>query len=61
MKTSLIIDDELIKEAKRVTGISEKTALIHRGLEELIRKASRERLIKLGGTIKNATAGRRRR
>jgi len=44
-----------------VTGIKEKTAVIHRGLEELVNKAARQRLIKLGGLMKTARAPRRRR
>ena len=44
-----------------VTGIKEKTAVIHRGLEELVNKAARQRLIKLGGLMKSPRALRRRR
>lgn len=61
MKTTLNLNDELIKEASKCTGIKEKTALIHRGLEELIRFAARERLAKLGGALKTATGSPRRR
>lgn len=61
MKTTIILKDELVKEAMAVTGIKEKTAVIHRGLEELINKAARQRLIKLGGSMKGSRAPRRRR
>jgi Arc/MetJ family transcription regulator len=61
MKTTIILKDHLIKEAMAVTGIKEKTAVIHRGLEELINNAARQRLIKLGGKLKTAQAPRRRR
>jgi len=61
MKTSLIIRDDLLKEAMRVTGEKEKTAVIHRGLEELINAAARMRLIALGGRMPKASSGRRRR
>ncbi len=36
MRTTLILDDQLLAEARRVTGMTEKTALVHRGLRELI-------------------------
>jgi len=61
MKTTIILKDELVREAMAVTGIKEKTAVIHRGLEELINKAARMRLAKLGGSMKTARAPRRRR
>jgi Arc/MetJ family transcription regulator len=61
MKTTIILKDDLMREAMSITGLKEKTAVIHLGLEELINKASRQRLIKLGGSMKNATAPRRRR
>ena len=61
MKTSLNIKPDLLLEAMRVSGISEKTAVIHRGLEELIRRAARERLIRLGGTAPKASTAKRRR
>lgn len=44
-----------------MTGIKEKTALIHAGLQALIEKKACERLIALGGSDPKATAGRRRR
>lgn len=50
MRTTLNIDDSLLKRAEQLTGISEKTALIRRGLEALIALESARRLAKLGGT-----------
>jgi Arc/MetJ family transcription regulator len=61
MKTTIILKDDLVREAMAVTGIKEKTAVIHRGLEELVNKAARQRLIKLGGLMKSPRALRRRR
>jgi len=49
MRTTIILKDALIEKAKEATGIKEKTALIHRGLELLIQQAAIERLIHLGG------------
>ena len=50
MRTTLNLDDTLVEEARRITGIQEKTALLHRGLEELIARESARVLAALGGT-----------
>lgn len=50
MRTTLNIDDELLAEAARLTGTSEKTALVRRGLEALIARESARRLAALGGS-----------
>lgn len=50
MRTTLIIDDALMAEARRLTRIDEKTALVHAGLEALIARESAKRLAALGGT-----------
>jgi len=52
MKTTLNIDDQILKKASRLTGISEKTALVRKGLEALIEQESAKRLAALGGTEK---------
>jgi len=36
MRTTLIIDDELIERARKLTGINEKTTLVREGLQALI-------------------------
>jgi Arc/MetJ family transcription regulator len=61
MKTTLNLNDDLMREAAKCTGIKEKTALIHKGLEELVKYAARERLAKLGGALKSASITPRRR
>ncbi len=61
MRTTVILQDELMKEAMEATGLKEKTAVIHLGLRELVRKRAAEDLKSLGGTMPNAKAGRRRR
>ena len=50
MKTTLNLDDELIDEARRLTGIQEKTALVHQGLRELVARESARTLAALGGS-----------
>jgi len=61
MRTTLIIEDKLIKKASKLTGIKEKTSLVRLGLEALIARESSRRLAKLGGTEKKLVTPRRRR
>ena len=61
MRTTLNIDDELIEEARRLTGVQERTALIHAGLRALIERESARRLALLGGTEPRLEAAPRRR
>jgi Arc/MetJ family transcription regulator len=50
MRTTLNIDDALIDKARQLTGIEERTALLHEGLRALIARESARRLARLGGT-----------
>jgi Arc/MetJ family transcription regulator len=50
MRTTLIIDDDLLKRARQATGIQEKTAIVRAGLEALIAREAGKRLAALGGT-----------
>jgi Arc/MetJ family transcription regulator len=50
MRTTLDLDEELIEEARKLTGIREKTALLHAGLEALLAREAARRLAALGGT-----------
>ena len=61
MRTTLNLDRKLIEEAQRLTGITEKTALLRAGLEALISQASARRLAALGGTERALVAPPRRR
>lgn len=61
MRTTLNIDDEILKKASQLTGVREKTALVRMGLEALVRRYSEERLAALGGTEKQAKRIPRRR
>jgi len=49
MRTTLILDDELIEKARGLTGVAEKTSLVHEGLRALIARESARRLAALGG------------
>jgi Arc/MetJ family transcription regulator len=61
MRTTLNIDDALLEQASKLTGTTEKTALVHRGLEALIALESARRLSALGGTEKALRPVSRRR
>jgi Arc/MetJ family transcription regulator len=61
MRTTINLDDELIREAQRLTGLKERTALVHAGLRALIERESARRLARLGGSEPDAKAPRRRR
>lgn len=50
MRTTLILSDTLITRARELTGITEKTALVHAALEALIARESSRRLAALGGS-----------
>ena len=50
MRTTINLDDELLEEARRITGIKGRTALIHEGLRALIERESARRLARLGGS-----------
>lgn len=50
MRTTLNIDDQLLAEAQRITGVNEKAALVREGLRALIERESARRLARLGAT-----------
>jgi Arc/MetJ family transcription regulator len=61
MRTTLNIDDTLLSQAAKLTGVSEKTSLVRMGLEALIARESARRLARLGGSEKRLSRIRRRR
>jgi len=50
MRTTLIIDPNLLERASQLTGIRQKTALVRAGLEALIARDAAKRLASLEGT-----------
>ena len=61
MRTTINLDDELVRKARDLSGITEKTALVRRGLEALIALESARRLARLAGTQPKLAAPPRRR
>ena len=61
MRTTLNLNDALLAEARRLTGIHEKTALVHHALEELIARGSARALAAIGGKFPRLSSVPRRR
>jgi len=61
MRTTLNIDEELVKKAARLTGVTEKTSLVRMGLEALIARESARRLADLAASEPSLQAIPRRR
>lgn len=51
MRTTVALDDELVRLAQEFTGVEEKTALIREALRALIERESARRLAALGGSM----------
>ena len=50
MKTTVTVDDALLKRAEGLTGITDKTDLAREGLRALIERESARKLARLGGS-----------
>jgi Arc/MetJ family transcription regulator len=50
VRTTINLDEQLLTEAQRITGMNERTLLIHEGLRALIERESARRLARLGGS-----------
>lgn len=50
MRTTIVLDDDLLAEAQRLTGTNEKTALVRDALTALIERESARRLARLGSS-----------
>jgi len=51
-RTNVVLDDELIKECQKLTGIRTQRALIDFALHEVSRRGRQKRLLKLKGSVK---------
>lgn len=50
VRTTLNIDDQLLAEAERISGVTGKAALVREGLSALIERESARRLARLGAS-----------
>ena len=60
MRTTVVLDDELLEEAADLTGTRERTALLREALKALVQRESARRLALLGGSDSSADAAPRR-
>ncbi len=51
MRTTITLDDDLIKKAQDYTGLTEKSALLREALKALIHREASRRLARLGGSV----------
>jgi Arc/MetJ family transcription regulator len=51
MRTTITIDDELLKVAQEYTEITDKSRLVNEALRSLIAREAGRALIELGGTM----------
>ena len=61
MRTTLNIDEELLARATELSGLNEKTAVLHAGLKALIQREAARKLAAMGGTERKLKPIARRR
>ncbi|WP_342360161.1 type II toxin-antitoxin system VapB family antitoxin [Terrarubrum flagellatum] len=61
MRTTLMLDGDLLAKAQAFTGLQEKSALVREALKALIERESARRLAKLGGSEPRAKTAPRQR
>jgi len=54
MRTNIVLDDELVAEASRLSGIKTKKDLVHEALRVFIASKKRKSLLDLAGKIQLA-------
>ncbi|HEV7288331.1 type II toxin-antitoxin system VapB family antitoxin [Sphingomonas sp.] len=61
MRTTIILDDDLIAKAQAFTGLREKSQLVREAMRALIERESARRLALLGGSEPDLEVAARRR
>ncbi len=61
MRTTITIDDELLRDAAEFSGLTEKSAIINRALKMMVEWEASRRLAAMGGTMPDIELPRRRR
>jgi Arc/MetJ family transcription regulator len=51
-RTNVVLDDELVKECQKLTGIPSRRALIDYALHEVRRRGRQKRLLELKGSVR---------
>jgi Arc/MetJ family transcription regulator len=52
MRTTVDLDEQLLNEALRLTGVRTKSEVVHLALQELVRSRKKKRLTELAGKIR---------
>jgi Arc/MetJ family transcription regulator len=55
MRTTVVLDDELLAKAEKYTGIREKSALIRAALRAPVEREAARRLARIGGSEPDVT------
>ncbi|MDW5315680.1 type II toxin-antitoxin system VapB family antitoxin [Rhizobium sp. PL01] len=50
MRTTIVLDDELMAKAEAYTGLTEKSAIVREALKALVQREAARRLALLGGS-----------
>ncbi|MBF0547434.1 MAG: type II toxin-antitoxin system VapB family antitoxin [Candidatus Riflebacteria bacterium] len=50
-RTNVVLDDKLVDDCMKATGIKTQKALIHHALQELLRRENQAKIIELKGKI----------
>ena len=61
MRTTIVLDDDLIAKAQAFTGLKEKSQLVREAMKALIERESARRLALLGGSEPQLEVAARRR
>jgi Arc/MetJ family transcription regulator len=61
MRTTMNIDDDLMKRAMRYAGVKERTAIVRMALEQFVAIEAEKRLATMKGTLPHLKAPPRRR
>ena len=61
MRTTIVLDDELIERASEIPGLLEKSAIVREALKALVAREAGRRLAALGGSAPELKLPPRRR
>jgi Arc/MetJ family transcription regulator len=61
MRTTLVLDDELLGKVEEYTGLSDKTTIVREAMKALIERESARRLAQMGGIAPELELAHRRR
>jgi Arc/MetJ family transcription regulator len=51
-RTNVVLDDRLVADCQKATGLKTRRVLIHHALEELLRHERQKKVLALKGTVK---------